>query len=642
MKLELNYANLCEIPFRNAIKFPARVSHRYRNGESGFSEKTWQQFADDIKYLAAGFSFFGVKNSAKASFFIDNRYEWSLTDYALLMTGAVSVPRGSDTPPKELHTIFIHSDSSFLIMENKTILKELLVDFTPAELALIERVFIVDKTGTQIPDYLPPEKITYYSDVLEKGRTILKDNSSAADEMIKSIRPSSIASIIYTSGTSGNPKGVMLTQVNFLHNVRALSPLLEAKIDDAETTLSVLPSWHVYERTYEYCTAACGVTTFYSSVKNLQEDLASQRPQMIASVPRVWETFHRKILSKLDKASPVKKAVFYFFLNLSEKKLLTENAISGNRIYFKKKGALRLLFSTFFRRLKLILLHPLYMAAFKVFTPVRQALGGNLRVSFSGGGSLPMPVDLFFNSVGIKLVNAYGMTETAPGTITRRVYKNTLGSIGIPLDETEVKILKEDGSIALPGEKGILYVRGPQVMMGYYKNPAATAEILSADGWLNTGDIGFVSESGDYTITGRAKSTIVLSGGENLEPEPIEEKLKESDFVEHAVVLGQDKKALTAFISINEDRLKQFAEKWKISFEDLMHKSGEIIMHSRLSEEVRKDFKKLISRESGFKPWEAITNIVLLKKKFSIGDELTQTLKVKRKHVEKKYHHLIK
>ena len=134
----------------------------------------------------------------------------------------------------------------------------------------------------------------------------------------------------------------------------------------------------------------------------------------------------------------------------------------------------------------------------------------------------------------------------------------------------------------------------------------------------------------------------MLSGGENLEPEPIEEKLKESDFVDHAVVLGQDKKGLTAFISMNEDRLKQFTEKWKISFDELMHKSGEIIMHSRLSEEVRRDFKKLINRESGFKPWEAISNIVLLKKKFSIGDELTQTLKVKRKHVEKKYHHLIK
>ncbi len=600
------------------------------------------EFADDIKSLAAGFSSIGVNNGVKVSFFCDNRYEWALTDYALILSGAVSVPRGSDTPPLELKSILTHSDSSFLIMENTSILGELMAVLSGDEAARIKHIFLMDRCDTPLPLGIGPDKVSYYPDILEKGRSINTSDPENAGKMQQVINPSSLVSIIYTSGTSGNPKGVMLSQVNFLHNVRALSPLLGADINAAEKTLSVLPSWHVYERTYEYCSAACGVTTFYSSVKNLQEDLTNEKPTMIASVPRVWETFRGKILNKINKAPKTKQAIFYFFLNLSEQKLLTENALRGHRIYFKKKGELRLFFSSLLRRAGLILMHPLYMAANKVFGQVRQALGGNLRVSFSGGGSLPMPVDLFFNSIGIKLVNAYGMTETSPGTITRRIYRNTLGSIGVPLDETEVKIIKEDGSAALPGERGILYVRGPQVMMGYYKNPEATKEILGADGWLNTGDIAYVSENGDYTITGRAKSTIVLSGGENLEPEPIEEKLKESDFVDHAVVLGQDKKGLTAFISMNEDRLKQFTEKWKISFDELMHKSGEIIMHSRLSEEVRRDFKKLINRESGFKPWEAISNIVLLKKKFSIGDELTQTLKVKRKHVEKKYHHLIK
>ena len=158
---------------------------------------------------------------------------------------------------------------------------------------------------------------------------------------------------------------------------------------------------------------------------------------------------------------------------------------------------------------------------------MREIMGGNLRASFSGGGSLPPHVDMFFNTVGITLVNAYGMTETSPGTITRRLDRNTLGSIGIPLDETEVQVRNENGDPVPVGEKGVIHVRGPQVMKGYYKNPEATKAILSPDGWLNTGDIGTASFNGDYLITGRAKSTIVLIGGENIEPEPIEEKLKE-------------------------------------------------------------------------------------------------------------------
>jgi long-chain acyl-CoA synthetase len=179
-------------------------------------------------------------------------------------------------------------------------------------------------------------------------------------------------------------------------------------------------------------------------------------------------------------------------------------------------------------------------------------------------------------------------------------------------------------------------------MKGYYKNPEATADILSADGWLNTGDIGITSESGDILITGRAKSTIVLLGGENAEPEPIEEKLRESSLIDHAVVVGQDKKGLTALISVNEEKLKHMAEKWKISLDEMLHKGGETILNNKIVMEFQKEIKKLINRENGFKPSEKITDVVLLKKKFSIGDELTQTLKVKRKHVEKKYSHLLK
>jgi long-chain acyl-CoA synthetase len=242
--------------------------------------------------------------------------------------------------------------------------------------------------------------------------------------------------------------------------------------------------------------------------------------------------------------------------------------------------------------------------------------------------------------MGIRLVNAYGLTETSPGAITRRLDRNTMRSIGVPLAETEIKIQKENNWPAGTGEKGIIYVRGPQVMKGYYKNEAATKEVLSGDGWFNTGDMGTISTSGDIVMTGRAKSTIVLLGGENLEPEHIEEKLKESPLIDHAVVMGQDKKSPVALITISEEKLRQLADKMKISWGDLMNKGSDIIKHSRVLKEVNHEIAKLISRTNGFRPFEKISKFVLIRKKFSIGDELTQTLKIKRKHVENKYKHL--
>jgi long-chain acyl-CoA synthetase len=178
-------------------------------------------------------------------------------------------------------------------------------------------------------------------------------------------------------------------------------------------------------------------------------------------------------------------------------------------------------------------------------------------------------------------------------------------------------------------------------MQGYYKNPAATAEVVSADGWLNTGDLGALSYSGDYVITGRAKSTIVLVGGENVEPEPIEEKLQESDLIEHAVVVGQDKKSLRAILTVDEDHLKKLGERLKVKWDELWHHGGDTVEHRKVLDALGAEIKRLINRDTGFKPFEAITKFVVLKKKFQVGEELTQKMSVKRKVVEDKYGHLL-
>jgi long-chain acyl-CoA synthetase len=638
LDLFLKYGNLCEIPERNSRLFPGRVSHKFR-GRSGFVTRTFLDFYGDIAALSAGLFLKGVKKGSHAAFFTDNRYEWALTDYALMSVGAISVPRGSDTSPLEQKFIFSHSDSTFLIMENSSHLNGLLALFSPGETAGIERIFLMDgPAGDEFPALQSIKgKITLYSELLEAGRAHVSANPGFYKSLLSGISTDDLATIIYTSGTSGNPKGVMLTHGNFLHNVRAITPLLWIDIGKGEKTVSILPSWHVYERSFEYCAGAGAMSIFYSSIKTLAEDLMNEKPELVCSVPRVWESIYEKMMTKIEKGPPAKRILFDFLLSAAKARLSARNFMLGHFVSYKKPGLL----SRVLNRLLLASLYPLYALSQKIFAPVRALLGGNLRASISGGGSLPPHIDLAFNAMGIRLVNAYGMTETSPGAITRRLDRSTTGSIGIPLDEVEVKIVKGNNWPAGFGEHGLIYVRGPNVMKGYYKNPEATKEILSPDGWINTGDLGAMSQSGDIVMTGRAKSTIVLLGGENLEPEPIEEKLKESSLIEHAVVIGQDKKSPIALITINEERLKALAGRLKISWDELVSKSGEIIKNNKIIAEVNREIKKLINRANGFKPFERIHNFVLLKKKFTIGDELTQTLKVKRQHVEKKYKHLL-
>ncbi len=629
------YRTLCGIPAGNALLYPLSVSHKFRTAD-GFGARTWGEYQSDIKSLSAGFSAFGVTKGAHVSFFADNRYEWAVTDFAIMALSAVSVPRGSDTSPKEQKSIYSHSDSRFLVMENLRHLNDLLAEFTPGETTSIEHIFIMDRPAGAVPEIVR-DKITYYDDVLSAGKEHLSTNPGFYDASVAGIDPDETMTIIYTSGTSGSPKGVMLSHNNFLHNVRVISPLLQIDSPAGECTISILPSWHVYERCYSFCAATGAVCTAYSSVKTLQEDLLLNKPTLMASVPRVWETFYAKMRAKIDTQPKAKQALFNFFLAAAEMRLNAFNYVHGHVLSFKKRGALQRMAGLIIRHAILFLIHPLYLLSNRMFKPMRDILGGNLRASFSAGGSLPLYIDLFFNAVGVKLVNAYGMTETSPGIITRRLDRNTLGAIGIPLEETKIKILKENGWPASPGEKGIIYVKGAQVTKGYYKNPEATAAVLSQDGWLNTGDIAVPSFNGDILMTGRAKSTIVLLGGENTEPEPIEEKLMESVFIDHAVVFGQDKKGLTAVISVNEEKLKHLAERMKISWHDLTEKGTDIIKHNKVLEEITREIKRLINRKTGFKPFENISKIILTKKKFSVGDELTQTLKVKRQNVEKKY-----
>ncbi len=637
------YDYLFEIVYQNAQKYPNRESHQFKK-DNKFESSTFEVFFKDINYLVAGFEKLGIHNGDHVALFADNRYEWTVTDFALQLLGVVSVPRGSDTTSKELAFILEHSDSTHLILENIKTLETLLQEAASYIQENIQSISIMDETehlNQWIKDHGLKVKIRHYGELLKSGQHKIWNIKSYYHKKVAALEENPLVSIIYTSGTSGNPKGVMLTQSNFLHNVRAITPLLKANPEAGETTVSVLPVWHVYERTFEYCTFAAGMRIVYSNIKTFTEDLKREKPHLVSSVPRVWESIYSRIKDGLKKQSGVKGVLFNFFLSQSKAYLYASNSEKGLYLSKHKKPRWIQSFSHVWNRMIMFLTLPGYKISRKIFKPLTSILGGRLRASFSGGGSLPYHVDEFFNAIGITLVNAYGMTETSPGLITRRLDHNTIGVTGIPIDETEVKLITKNGHIARVGEKGIIHVRGQQVMQGYYKNPEATAEILDSEGWLNTGDIAIQTENGDIMITGRAKSTIVLIGGENVEPEPIEEKIKECMYVEHVVLFGQDKKGLTALISVNEDKLKDLAKQMKISADDIWQKGSDVITHNKILQSIRKEISRLINKDNGFKSSEQIRDVVLTKKKFEVGDELTQTLKIKRNVVSKKYADII-
>ena len=634
------YNSLLEIPFQTAQKFPDRISHKFTT-KSGSTSLTFSDFTRYIRVLTAGLDHYGIKKKDHIGFFMNNRYEWMATDMALMALGAVSVPRGSDTTPREVHFIYNHSDSVFLILENRVQLTELMPFFKQEDWDGCKKIFILDKKDEEPFPAELTDKACYYDDVIKAGESCLKKEPLQIERLMEQIDKDDLLTIVYTSGTTGNPKGVMLTHGNFIQNVVANTPRLEIDSSKEEKTVVMLPSWHVYERAFEYCGLSTALTVVYSSAGRFAADLLKEKPEIIISVPRVWESIYQKMIKAISQMPSFKRNLIFSFIKINQMYLSSGNYLKGCYISLSERSTFRRGAAMAFHFCRWILMTPGHFIAQVLFKPFREKVGGKLRGATSAAGSLPKYLDELFNSIGINIVNAYGMTECAPGILSRTFGRNTFGTTGIPFDNTEVQIRRNDGSETSIGEKGIIFARGPQVMLGYYKNPEATKAVLDDKGWMNTGDLAVRSENGEIIIVGRAKDTIVLMGGENVEPEPIEDKMKESLFIDHAVVFGQDQKQLSAIVAVNEEELMKLAQELKLKDFEVQMSGKDSIEQDHIYEVIMKEVNQLISREHGFKPFEFVTKILPVRNDFSIGKELTQTLKVKRQFIEEKYKSLI-
>ncbi|XP_047176812.1 probable acyl-activating enzyme 16, chloroplastic isoform X3 [Vigna umbellata] len=457
--------------------------------------------------------------------------------------------------------------------------------------------------------------------------------------MYEAIKSDDIATLIYTSGTTGNPKGVMLTHQNLLHQIRNLGDIVPAEVGDR--FLSMLPSWHAYERASEYFIFSCGVEQVYTTVRKLKDDLRRYQPHYLISVPLVYETLYSGIQKQISTSSLVRKLVALTFLRASMRYMECRRIYEGKCLTKDQKppSYLQSMLDWLWARIIATILFPVHLLAKKlVYSKIHSAIGIS-KAGISGGGSLSSHVDRFFEAIGVTVQNGYGLTETSPVAAARRLSCNVIGSAGHPIKHTEFKIVdSETDEVLPPGTKGILKVRGPQLMKGYYKNPSATNQVLDRDGWLNTGDIGWIvphhssgrsrNSSGVIVVDGRAKDTIVLSTGENVEPGEIEEAAMRSSLIHQIVVIGQDKRRLGAVIVPNIEEVVKAARESSI-----IDPNSSDVGQENVTSLICKELRTWTS-ESPFQ----IGPVLLVNDPFTIDNGLmTPTMKIRRDKVAVQY-----
>lgn len=590
---------------------------------------TYSKLFEDVLILARAFRKNGMRQGDKAMVLSDNRYAWIVTDLALMSFGAVSVPRGSDTPTEELQFIMEHSESTFLVMETESLYKSH-SDFLRT-CHQVQSVFVM--TGSEGTD-LPPN-VSFYNALLG-DRQYTSEDIQHFLQLGEQINGETLLTIIYTSGTTGRPKGVLLDHGNIMHNVNVIPDLIQLR--ESDNWLSILPSWHIFERTAEYVALARGTALVYSSIRRFAQDLEKYKPTLVATVPRVWETLYGKVEGTVRKKGGVAEKLFRTMIWASTSYRRNKRKAMGRMPVFQSNWKLTQWLATAFAIVKMTLLFPLYKISHKKLEAVRQRFGGRLRLAISGGGTLASYLEEWIDAVGIRIVNAYGMTECSPAIAGRGLNCRVFGTVGPPVPHTELRVVSIEGKSLPAGQEGTIEVRGDQVTQGYYNNPGENEKSFTGDGFFKTGDLGKMTLSGELVITGRAKEIIVLSNGENVDPTKIENAITKFPFVEDAVLVGQDKKGLGALLVPNLEELKAYLCGKLAGFT----KEKEVILTDRkVLDIICEDINRILKPKMGFKPYEKLQNITFLDRQFRLGEELTNTLKKKRHIIETKYKALI-
>jgi len=552
---------------------------------------TWDQVSKDVEKVAAYLLYRGVKPGDRVAILSENRYEWVIVDLAIQITGAINVSLYTSLPPAQCEYILNDSGAKIFFVSTGIQLKKAVKVFDNCP--ELEEVIAFD--SPKVKKFAEPEYVHLYADICNKGESIYDEHEKEIKHRSNQLSPESVSTLIYTSGTTGNPKGAMLTHHNIVSNVKAAHEHLN--IDESDRALSFLPLSHSFERTAGYYAMLAGGAEIYfaESVDTVSRNMVEASPTIMMSVPRLFEKMYNLITKSIEEGSAARQAIFDWALDV------------GRKYASGKRGLVSLQ---------------------------------------KGGAALPSEINRFFSWSGLTLIQGYGLTETSPimcantpddtvpGTVGTVISGVTVGIQSLEDNSIIAEINGEDYPTSATSDEGEILCKGPNVMKGYWKNEEATKEMIDADGWLHTGDVGrFVD--GRLQITDRIKHMIVNAGGKNIYPGPIEDMFKTSKWIDQLVVVGEGQSYMAALIVPDFEVLEQYAKDqgWAYnSTEELLKK-----------DEVKEIYKKEIrSISNELASHEKIRDFRLIANEFSVETgELTPTLKVKRRVINDKYGHLI-
>jgi long-chain acyl-CoA synthetase len=549
------------------------------NGE--WVKRSAQDIADNINLISFGLYNLGIRKDDKVAIISNSRPEWNITDFGIQQLGAVSVPMYPTITIEDYRYIFNDAGVKIVFVADQNLFNKVTEAISTLEVKPI--VYSYDLlTG-----------VKHFQDVLNLGKN---GDFKMLEEMKADVKPDDLLTLIYTSGTTGFPKGVMLTHNNILSNVKACVDYFV--IDPGDKVLSFLPLCHIYERSAIYIYIRMGGRISYAeSMETIAENIREVKPAMFTTVPRLLEKVYDKIVAKGYELTGIKKTLFFWALNLGLK--------------FDPTANMGFLYNT-----------QLKIARKLIFSKWQEALGGNIKVITSGSAALQPRLSRVFWAAGIPISEGYGLTETSPVISTSKIrpIDFRVGCVGTVLSNVQVKIA-DDGEIL---------AKGPNIMKGYYKKPEATAEAIDSDGWFHTGDIGTLVEGKYLKITDRKKEIFKTSGGKYVAPQQVENKLKESIYIEQCMVVGENQKFPSALVIPDFAALKEWCEANNITYSS----NAEIIKNEQVLALFNKEVEQLMVDVAQY---ERVKKIALLPRLFNLEEgELTAKLSMKRKVIAEK------
>ncbi|WP_435622758.1 AMP-dependent synthetase/ligase [Flagellimonas sp.] len=574
---------LFDFPKYQLEKFPLQESLVTKYDGKWVATST-ESYLNQANAISRALLRMGVQPNDKiAVISMNNRTEWNIMDIGILQIGAQNVPIYPTISAADYEYVLNHSEAKYCFVSCSEVLQKVLD--VASNVKKLKEVFSFDELGN----------CKNWKEVLELGAD--DSNQNEVEQIKESVKPDDLATLIYTSGTTGRPKGVMLSHDNLVSN--AIESSKRFPIVDGETkSLSFLPLCHVYERMLIYLYQYRGVSIHYAeSLETISDNLKEVCPHVMTAVPRLLEKVYDKIIARGSELTGIKKKLFFWAVDVG----LQYEPYGKNGWWYEKK---------------------LGLARKLIFSKWKESLGGNLTLIASGSAALQARLARVFNAAGLGVMEGYGLTETSPVVSVNDMRENgfKIGTVGRPIDRTEVKIA-DDGEIC---------IKGPQVMQGYYKDEVKTNEVLK-DGYFHTGDIGEIDEEGFLRITDRKKEMFKTSGGKYVAPQVLENRFKQSRFIEQIMVMGEGEKMPSALIQPNFEFLQEWAEENNIPFGE----HSQIISNEKVILQIQEEVDLA---NADFAKWEKVKQFRLTPEVWSVdGGHLTPTMKLRRKIVKQKY-----